>query len=119
MEHIEQTLESRARGFSEPLPPGQPPYQDLLDSYWNQEEIVTTFRRTITSPNTNVATETSFSAAPFAQGSKNASPWKEYTDENSGDPYYYNEETGESSWDKPPELQYARTLRVSVASRGW
>merc|ERR1712025_593606 len=107
MEQIEATLESRARGFSEPLPPGQPPYQDLLESYWEQETVQTTFRREIKST-TPLETKTMSGSADVG-----ASAWKEYTDEESGDPYYYNEETGESSWEKPPELVYARTLRVS------
>jgi len=32
------------------------------------------------------------------------SPWKAYTDDDSGDTYYYNEESGESTWDPPDEF---------------
>lgn len=32
------------------------------------------------------------------------SPWRPVLDESSGDYYYYNEETGESTWDKPEGL---------------
>ena len=36
---------------------------------------------------------------------KVASRWKTYVDEHSGYVYYYNEETGESQWDKPSEAE--------------
>jgi len=32
-------------------------------------------------------------------------PWRPVLDETSGDYYYYNEETGESTWDKPDGVQ--------------
>lgn len=118
MEQIEATLESRARGFSEPLPPGQPPYQDLLESFWDQQTDELTFRRDIKGGQAKPVTTNNAPAAPTGGGG-GACAWKEYVDEQSGDPYYYNEETGESSWEKPPEMLYARVTRVSVASRGW
>lgn len=36
---------TRSRGFSEPLPPAQPSYQDLLDKYYAQDPIHNEFQR--------------------------------------------------------------------------
>ena len=35
----------------------------------------------------------------------NSSAWEEYLDENSGDTYYHNAETGETSWNKPSDFK--------------
>ena len=35
---------------------------------------------------------------------RNETPWNELFDENSGNPYYWNSETNESTWEIPPEL---------------
>jgi len=44
-------------------------------------------------------------AAAYLDSDANASsPWKQGTDEASGKPYWYNEDTGESTYEKPEEL---------------
>jgi len=35
------------------------------------------------------------------QADEQASVWQQYTDEASGNPYYYNPETDETTWTKP------------------
>eukprot|EP00942_MAST-04A_sp_MAST-4A-sp1_P002836 g2836.t1 len=35
---------------------------------------------------------------------RNETPWNELFDENSGNPYYWNSETNETTWEIPPEL---------------
>jgi len=113
MQQIEQTLTSRSRGFSEPLPPAQPSYQDLLEPYYSQGPIANEFSR----------------KAPKASSPANAGPkpptpkvkpclWVEAQDPDTGLPYYYHTETGESTWDRPPEMNPVMG-RISVVSRGW
>jgi hypothetical protein len=142
---IESTLESRSRGFSEPLPPGAPSWQDLLESYHDQAPVNNTFRR---SPSNLGAArgggaagggakrgggqagggqasrgggqaggQASRGGGQAARGGKAAaapsgarappkkSAWKPVLDEDSGESYYWNEETGESTWDMPAELK--------------
>jgi len=145
---IEATLESRSRGFSEPLPPGAPSWQDLLDSYAAQAPAANTFRR---SPSNlgggrgghaagggakrgggaaggggggrgggaaaaaagggggrggGGAARGKGPAAPSgARAPPKKSPWKPILDEESGESYYWNEETGESTWEMPAELK--------------
>ena len=41
----------------------------------------------------------------LAQKALDASPWKEYTDEESDNKYYYNVETEETIWEMPEEYK--------------
>jgi len=163
MVQVEETLATRSRGFSEPLPPAQPSYQDLLDKYYAQEEIHNEFQRKAPKPAKKAGGAAAgggggpakraggagaggarpAKAAPAAEeepeakveskapakrgGAPAAAPpspketpcaWKEAADPTSGAIYYYNEETGESSWDRPPALNPA-VRRMSAVSRGW
>jgi hypothetical protein len=115
MLQVEETLTTRSRGFSEPLPPAQPSYQDLLEKYYSQEKVRNEFERK--------APATPAKKGPSKPGPKKPeiqkkTPWIEAQDPGSGQAYYYNEETGESTWDRPPELDPIMG-RVSVISRGW
>jgi hypothetical protein len=126
VEQMETTLTGRSRGFSEALPPGMPPWQDLLDSYYANAPAASTFRATIASgpgaggggigggrgPPAKKKPAQPAAPKPVA---KKPSAWSEQYDENSQSVYYYNEETGESSWDKPPELMY----NEPAGARGW
>lgn len=118
LEQIEVTLETRSRGFSEPLPPGMPSWQDLRESYYDKTPLGNTnFRRELpkTDPGRLSAKPNASPAQPAAPSQK-PSPWSEEIDPDSGETYYYNCETGESTWDKPPALMYRRT---SIGGRGW
>jgi len=144
---IESTLEQRSRGFSEPLPPGAPSWQDLLESYADQAPATQTFRRSPSNLGSSRgggggakrgggggggggaasggrgggqtsrgggqaarggATAVAKKAAPISSGARappKKSAWKPILDEESGESYYWNEETGESTWDVPAELK--------------
>lgn len=130
LEQIETTLTGRSRGFSEPLPPGLPPWQDLLESYYASAQVDNKFRREIKpsmgqQAGAQVAKQLKSAAAnnlplPAAAAPAKKSPWTEMTDPDSGEPYYYNEETGESQWDKPADLMYGAVMgRAASMSRGW
>lgn len=43
--------------------------------------------------------------------------WSQYFDENQT-PYYFNEETGETTWDKPPEIDQEEDLRYQPSPHG-
>jgi len=142
MMQVEQTLESRSRGFSEPLPPAQPSYQDLETPYYSMEPIQNEFARKAPVKAKKVAAKAASAASPKLSAKSAAggggpkagggggpkapakkappkkNPWTEAVDPGSGQPYYYNEETGESTWDKPPEMNPA-LQRMSIVSRGW
>jgi len=139
---IESTLESRSRGFSEPLPPGAPSWQDLLESYNDQAPATNTFRANPGGGRGGGAAGRGGGAASRGGGGggagggaargggqaggaarggsaaakKSAPPsgarappkksaWKPVLDEESGESYYWNEETGESTWEMPAELK--------------
>lgn len=40
-----------------------------------------------------------------AQQALDNSPWKEHEDEESGKKYYYNADTGETTWEMPEEYK--------------
>jgi len=144
---IESTLESRSRGFSEPLPPGAPSWQDLLESYHDQAPATNTFRRSPSNLGSSRggggggakrgggqagggqtsrgggqaggqasrgggqaaarggAVKKAAAAPSGARAPPKKSAWKPILDEESGESYYWNEETGESTWDIPAELK--------------
>jgi len=145
---IESTLESRSRGFSEPLPPGAPSWQDLLESYHDQAPATNTFRRSPSNLGSSRgggaaggakrgggqagggqtsrgggqaggqasrgggqaaarggAAKKAAAAPSGARAPPKKSAWKPILDEESGESYYWNEETGESTWDIPAELK--------------
>lgn len=125
---IEQTLETRSRGFSEPLPPGQPSWQDLEEPFVVETDKQQ-FRRTIAvkggggggggggAANRGGGGAANRGGGGGGRAPPNAKkpvpvqkiPWKELVDEESGEVYYWREDTGESQWEKPPELMYSST----------
>jgi len=116
MMNVEETLTTRSRGFSEPLPPAQPSYQDLLEKYYGGAKVTNEFERKAPSAARK-------GAGPKKPAAKKAevekkTPWIEAQDPGSGQQYYYNEETGESTWDRPPELDPIMG-RISLVGRGW
>jgi hypothetical protein len=40
--------------------------------------------------------------AGAADAASAASPWQAFTDDDTGDVYFFNSETQESTWEKPP-----------------
>ena len=40
------------------------------------------------------------------------SAWSELYDQVSGYPYYWNPNTNEVRWDKPPEFEYGQNIRL-------
>lgn len=45
--------------------------------------------------------------------------WIESVDQQSGDTYYYNDETGESSWDPPPGFEVGGVAPQGAMTGGW
>jgi len=45
--------------------------------------------------------------------------WAEQMDQASGDIFYYNDETGESSWDPPPGFQVGGAAPPGAMPGGW
>jgi hypothetical protein len=137
MKEAEKTLTSRSRGFSEPLPKGLPSWNDLLTKYAAQEPVQNTFARATpaaqaapqqaafqqsqsvaaayTAPMAVAAAPVAPAAAPAAAAPAQ-SAWQAIVDPGSGETYYYNSQTGASSWEKPPELMYAQP---AGGARGW
>jgi len=132
MEHVEQTLGSRARGFSEPLPEAQPSYQDLMTPFREMEPIQQTYERATPKKGGGGGAKKAQvggggggakkagakgGPAKAAPAPQKKNPWIACVDDSSGDTYYYNEESGESTWEMPPAMMYDG--RSSVAARGW
>eukprot|EP00475_Leptophrys_vorax_P042051 TRINITY_DN79370_c0_g1_i1.p1 TRINITY_DN79370_c0_g1~~TRINITY_DN79370_c0_g1_i1.p1 ORF type:complete len:1265 (-),score=404.92 TRINITY_DN79370_c0_g1_i1:50-3844(-) len=116
--YVAQILQERTDEYAEKLPEGLPRYADLEQPYEPYVDEAD-FQRVAPNP---VKQATKGKGAPKenlnntqkmqAFVKKNA--WKEYLDDGTGLPYYYNEETGESTWEIPAELKYALTTAPGV-----
>jgi hypothetical protein len=121
---VDQILRERTDEYAEKLPDGPPRYGDLeipFEPYIDESEFARVAPKpipggTLNEKDTKAALKKAHAAptnrvtAAFAK----KSPWKEFIDDRTGTPYYWNEETNESSWEMPAELKYAA---VNAASR--
>ena len=74
--------------------------------YYNNKTGETSWEKP--SSNTSNDTDNTTSATAHNEASQDSS-WVEATDPASGNIYYYNSETGETSWDRPSELDSEKT----------
>lgn len=109
---VNQILQERTDEYAEKLPEGLPSYADLeqrFEPYVDESD----FQRIAPRPQSNKKPKEKI-AAPLQQTFQKKSPWHEFIDDSSGQAYYWNEETNESTWEKPPELKYALTTGPGI-----
>ena len=120
---IDRILHERTEEYAEKLPEGLPRWYDLEVAF--DPNVDVEFKRAAPKAQKLAAgKKAAVAGGAAAKKDKGAgrrsserlrqtltreSPWKEILDDASGQPYYWNEITGESTWDCPPDFKYAAT----------
>jgi len=116
--YIAQILQERTDEYAEKLPEGLPRYADLETPYEPYVDEAD-FQRVAPNPVKQTAKgkgapKENLNNTQKMQAFIKNNPWKEYLDDGTGLPYYYNETSGESTWEMPAELKYALTTAPGV-----